>query len=146
MKEPMSLETTAAGGALIKIFGIPVLAGAAAAALGFLIMWPRTLKEAFIRLACTIMTSAIGGPLLVIAMHSWWPTLFVSAGEVAALSGSGREMGFLFVASPFLVIAGLPAWWIVGGIVRWLDKRSGKDIAEIVRDAAQAVRDARGAL
>lgn len=146
MKEPMSLETTAAGGALIKIFGVPVLAGAAAAALGFLIMWPRTLKEAFIRLACTIMTSAIAGPLLVIAVHSWWPTLFASAGEVAALSGTGREMGFLFVASPFLVIAGLPAWWIVGGVVRWLDKRRGMDIAEIVQDAAEAVRDVRGAL
>ena len=142
----MSLETTAAGGALIKIFGVPVLAGAAAAALGFLIMWPRTLREAFIRLVCTIMASAIAGPLLVIAVHSWWPSLFASAGDVAALTGTGREMGFLFVAAPFLVIAGLPAWWIVGGIVRWFEKRQGKDIAEMAQDAAAAVRDVRGAL
>jgi len=142
----MSIETTAAGGALIKIFGVPVLAGAVATALVFLIMWPRTLREAFIRLVCTIMVSTIAGPLLVIAVHSWWPSLFVSAAEVAAMYGSERELGILFVAAPFMVVAGLPAWWFVGGLVRWLEKRKGKDLAEIVQDAAAAVRDVREAM
>jgi nicotinamidase-related amidase len=146
MKDNMSLETTAAGGALIKIFGVPVLAGAAATALAFLFMWPRTLKEAFVRLAATILASAIAGPLLVIAVHSWWPTLVQSAGQVAVLYGSSAELGFLFIAAPFMVMAGLPAWWLMGAVVLWLDKRRGKDIGEIAREAAEVVHDVRGAL
>lgn len=142
----MSIETTAAGGALLKILGGTVAGGAAATALAFLFMWPRTLREAFVRMASTIIASAIGGPLLVIAVHSWWPTLFQSAGEVAVMYGSSAELGFLFVSAPFMVAAGLPAWWIVGAVVLWLDKRRGKDIGEIAHDAADMVRDVRGAM
>jgi hypothetical protein len=145
MKATMSIET-AAGGTLIKIFGVPVLAGAAATGLAFLFMWPRTLKEAAVRFACTLAASAVAGPFLVIAVHSWWPTLFSSASQVAGIYGLPAEMGILFVAAPFLVLAGLPAWWILGGIVLWLDRRRGKDIAELAHDAAEVVHDVRGAL
>jgi len=141
----MSIET-AAGGTLIKIFGIPVLAGAAATGLAFLFMWPKTLKEAAVRLVCTLIASAVAGPFLVIAVHSWWPTLFTSGGQVAAIYGLPAEMGVLFVAVPFLVLAGLPAWWILGGLVLWLDRRRGKDLGELAHDAAEVVRDVRGAL
>jgi hypothetical protein len=141
----MSIETTA-GGALIKIFGVPVLAGAAATGLAFLFMWPKSLKEAAIRFVCTLVASAIAGPFLVIAAHSWWPSLFLSAGEVTVLYGMPAELGVLFVAAPFLVLAGLPAWWILGGLVLWLDRRRGKDLAELAHDAAAAVKDVREAL
>lgn len=144
MKENMSIETTA-GGALIKIFGVPVLAGAAATGLAFLFMWPKSLKEAAIRFASTLLASALGGPFLVIAAHSWWPDLFSSASQVAVMYGMPSEMGALFVAAPFLVLAGLPAWWLLGGLVLWLDRRRGKDLAEIAHDAAAAVKDVRGA-
>lgn len=147
MKATMPIETTtAAGGALIKIFGVPVLAGAAATAFAFLFLWPKTLKEAFLRLSCTIATSGIAGPFLVIAMHSWWPSLFDSAKAVSALYGADPALGVLFVAGPLLVVAGLPAWWVIGGLVRWLDRRKDKDLGELVQDAAAVVRDARGAL
>lgn len=146
MKATMSIETTAAGSALIKIFGLPVLAGAAATALAFLFMWPKTLKEAFIRFVCTIMASAILGPFFVIAAHSWWPSLFASARQVATMYGYAAELGVLFLAAPFLVAAGLPAWWIMGAAVLWLDKRRGKDLGEMAQDAAAVVRDVRGAL
>ncbi|WP_028100468.1 hypothetical protein [Pseudoduganella violaceinigra] len=145
MKENMSIETTA-GGALIKIFGVPVLAGAAATGLAFLFMWPKSLKEAAIRFACTLIASAVAGPFLVIAVHSWWPSLFASAGQLAALNGLPPEMGVLFVAAPFLVLAGLPAWWILGGLVLWFERRSGKDLAEIAHDVAAAVKDVREVL
>jgi hypothetical protein len=145
MKATMSIET-AAGGTLIKIFGIPVLAGAAATGLAFLFMWPKTLKEAAIRFVCTLVASALAGPFLVIAMHSWWPTLFTSAGEVARIYDLPPELGIIFVAAPFLVLAGLPAWWILGSLVLWLDKRRGKDLAEIAHDAAVAVHDVRSQL
>jgi hypothetical protein len=148
MKETMpALETTsAAGGALIKIFGAPVLAGAAATALVFLFMWPKTLREAFLRLTSTIATSALFGPFLVMAVHSWWPSLFDSAKAVTILYGGDPAMGVLFVAAPVMVAAGLPAWWLIGGVIRWLDRRRDKDIGEMVHDAAEVVKDARGAL
>lgn len=148
MKENMpAIETTSAGAsALIKIFGVPVLAGAAATALTFLFMWPRTRREAFIRLTCTIGTSGLLGPLLVVAMHSWWPTLFTSAATVASLNGADPTMGMLAVAGPIMVVAGLPAWWVLGALMLWLERRRGKDIGELAHDAAEVVRDVRGAL
>jgi len=142
----MALETTAAGGALIKIFGIPVLAGAAATSLGFMFMWPKTKKEAFARFFVTIISSFLLGPALVVAVRSWWPGLFENAKEVAVLYDSEPALGFLFIAAPLMVAAGLPAWWVLGATVRWLDKRKDKDIGEIARDAAAVVRDVRGGL
>lgn len=142
----MAIETTAAGGALIKIFGVPVLFGAAATALAFLFLWPRTIKEAFVRLTCTIFTSAIAGPFLVIATHAAWPGLFESARRVAVLYGADPSLGVLFVAAPILVTAGLPAWWVIGGFVRWFESRKHKDISQMAQDAAHAVRNVREAL
>lgn len=148
LKETMpAIETTSAGAtALIKFFGVPVLAGAAATALTFMFMWPRTRREAFIRLTCTIFTSGLLGPLLVVAVHSWWPTLFDSAATVATMNGADPTLGMLAVAGPMMVIAGLPAWWVLGALVLWLERRRGKDIGELVHDAVEVVKDARGAL
>jgi hypothetical protein len=145
MKETMSIET-AAGGTLIKIFGVPVLAGAAATGLAFLFMWPKTLKEAAVRFVCTLVASAVAGPFLVIAVHSWWPSLFSSAGQVAGMYGLPVELGVIFISAPFLVLAGLPAWWVLGGLILWFDRRRDKDLGELAHDAAEAVRDVRGAL
>ncbi|NIA00954.1 hypothetical protein F2P46_35430, partial [Massilia sp. CCM 8734] len=72
----MAVETTAATGALIKFFGVPLLASAAATSLGFMFMWPKTRKEAFLRIGTTIIFSTVFGPLLVVALRSWWPGLF----------------------------------------------------------------------
>lgn len=146
MKATMAIETTAAGGALIKIFGVPVLAGAAATSLGFMFMWPKTIREAFVRFTCTIFSSVILGPVLVVMARSWWPDLFESAKAVAVLYRSDPALGFLFIAAPLMVMAGLPAWWIIGGIVRWFDKRRDKDIGEMATDAVAIVHDVRSAL
>ncbi|MCC7703983.1 hypothetical protein IGS59_17240 [Janthinobacterium sp. GW460P] len=142
----MALETTAAGGALIKLFGVPVLAGAAATSLGFMFMWPQSTKEAFIRFCSSIIISTFLGPLLVAAVLSWWPSLFDSAKTVAGLYGGDPATGFLFIAAPLMVAAGLPAWWVLGASVRWFDKRRGKDIGELAVDAAAVVKDVRGVL
>ncbi len=142
----MAIETTAAGGALIKFFGIPVLAGAAATSLGFMFMWPKTKKEAFTRFFVSTLFSILFGPALVVAVRSWWPTLFDSAKDVASLYGSDPALGFLFIAAPLMVAAGLPAWWVLGATVRWLDKRKDKDIGELARDAAAIIKDVRGGL
>jgi hypothetical protein len=142
----MAIETTAAGGALIKLFGIPVLAGAAATSLGFMFMWPKNKKEAFTRFFVSTLSSILFGPALVVAVRSWWPTLFDNAKDVAVLYDSDPALGFLFIAAPLMVAAGLPAWWVLGATVRWLDKRKDKDIGELARDAAAVVKDVRGGM
>jgi hypothetical protein len=92
-------------------------------------------------LACTV-----AGPILAIAAYCWWPALFASSGQFAILAGGPAELGVLMVAAPFLVLAGLPAWWIVGAVLLWFERRSSKDIAEIAHDAAEAVRQVRETL
>lgn len=142
-----AIETSsAAGGALIKFFGVPVVAGAVATTLTFMFMWPRTRREAFIRIATTIICSAMLGPILIMALHSWWPSLFASAGELAVLAGLDPALGLMFAAAPILALAGLPAWWVLGAIVLWLERRRGKDIGEIAHDAVEVVKDVKGVL
>lgn len=145
MAEPMS-TSAAAGGALIKIFGLPVLAGSLAAALGFMFMWPKTKGEAFARFATSIVFSATAGPLLVVWLRSYSPGLFESAKDVAAMYGADQAVGFLFVAAPIMVAAGLPAWWIIGAVIRWFENRRSKDIGEMLDDAAASVKKAKEAL
>ncbi|TYQ19139.1 UNVERIFIED_ORG: hypothetical protein JN05_02331 [Zoogloea ramigera] len=130
-------------GALVQIMALPVAAGAAATALTFLFMWPRTRREALVRLTCSICTAALLGPLLLVALHSWWPTLFDSAKVLAVLYGAPSILGVVAVACPVLVLAGLPAWWGLGAVVLWLERRRGKDIGELVHDAAEVVREVR---
>jgi hypothetical protein len=81
----------------------------------------------------------------VAALHAWSPDLFGAAREVAQLYGLEPAMGLLFVAAPVMVLAGLPAWWILGAVMRWFDKRRDKDIAELAHDAADIVHDLRSA-
>lgn len=142
----MTIVIGAAGSALLTIFAAPLLAGAIACALTFLFMWPRTRREGWVRFVCAIAMAGIAGPFLLAALHSWWPTLFVSAGSVMALCGIDASLGVAIVAVPMLVVAALPAWWLLGGVVRWLDRRRDQDIAEIARAAAQAVKDVRNSL
>lgn len=139
----MPAVPAAADGALLILFGVPIVASVAASSLGFMFMWPRTLKEAFIRIACTILASIIMGPALVVVLRSWWPELFDAARAIALLYGTDPAFGFLFLAGPLMVLAGLPAWWVIGACVRWLERRKGKDIGELVRDAAELVREVR---
>jgi hypothetical protein len=146
MHDIMFVEMSAVSSTLLKLVGIPVVAGAAAAGLGFLFLWPRSAREAASRFACALIACAVAGPCLVIAVYCWWPALFASAGQVAGLMGGPAELGVLVVAAPILVLAGLPAWWILGALMLWFDRRRSKDIAEIAHDAAEAVRSVRNSL
>ncbi|OEZ96325.1 hypothetical protein [Duganella phyllosphaerae] len=140
---PVPDITPFSAGALAQLLALPIAAGMAATVLTFLFMWPRTRREALVRLTCSICTAALLGPLLLIALHSWWPTLFDSAKVLAVLYGGPAMLGVVAVACPVMVLAGLPAWWGLGAVVLWLERRRGKDIGELVHDAAEVVRDVR---
>lgn len=140
---PVPDITPFSAGALVQFLALPIAAGVAAAALTFLFTWPRTRREALVRFACSICTAALLGPLLLVALHSWWPTLFDSARVLAVLYGAPAMLGVVAVACPILVLAGLPAWWGLGAVVLWLERRRGKDIGELVHDAAEVVREVR---
>lgn len=127
------------GVSFYKFFGGSMFASAAAVAVGFLFLWPKTLKEAFVRITCTILASSMFGPFMVMALHSWWPTLFNSSKTIAAEAGMDANLGLLFLAAPVMVVAGLPAWWVMGAIVRWLDRRRHQDIGELINDARKVL-------
>jgi Kef-type K+ transport system membrane component KefB len=131
----MTEPTTAGGLALIKIFGGAAAAAAAASALGFLLMWPKTVHEAFVRIVCTIISSTFFGPAMVVALHTAYPSLFRSAKVVATETGADPMLGLLFVAAPVMVMAGLPAWWVIGALVRWLERHRDADLGELIADA-----------
>jgi hypothetical protein len=130
----------------LKLAAIPLAAGIAATVLGFLFLSPKSAREAAARFACTLLACAVAGPCLAIAAFCWWPALFASAGQAAALAGGPAELGVLLAAAPFLVLAGLPAWWLLGALLLWFERRRSKDIAEIAHDAAEAVRQVRETL
>jgi len=135
----MSLET-AGGAAALKFFGAAVIASAMGTALGLILMWPRTLQEAFTRCTCSFGTSFVFGPLLAMGAHSLWPGLFDSARALGQQYAGNELAGLLWVGAPFLALAALFAWWVLGAVVLWLDRRRGKDIGEIAADAAAIIR------
>lgn len=123
----MTGEPTSSGAAgaafLLKTYGLKLIAGAVAAALMFAVLWPRTAREGVARIACTIAGSMLGGETLlavVRASATWYP--------------QGMEAAMLVYVS-----AGLPAWWLLGGVARWLDKRRDKDIGEMASDARRGI-------
>ena len=110
MNEPISSYGIAW---LIKYYGWKLIAGVIAVSLSFLVFWPKTQKEGVARIAATILGSTIFGESAVeVVKHyvSWFP-----------LETVGQQM-------PVFVLAGLPAWWILGALVRWFNKKSKKDI------------------
>ncbi len=141
MSEPISgtVATGAAVSATAKLFGLQIGAGAVAAALGFMVLWPKTKREGFARLVSSVLASIVFGPALVAYVNAKAPDLFTSARAMGVTFGVPPEFGVLYAGAPFLVIAGLPAWWVIGAVVRWFEKRRGKDIAELVADAKEAV-------
>ncbi|WP_286962845.1 hypothetical protein [Cupriavidus sp. UBA2534] len=139
--EPISGSAAgvAAGSAIAKYFGLQLGAGAVAAALGFLVLWPKTAKEGFARLVSSIIASMVFGPALVAFVYSRYPDIFASARALAVAAGVNPQFGILYACAPLLVIAGLPAWWILGAVLRWFDKRRDKDIVEMAEDVKDAV-------
>jgi hypothetical protein len=134
MPEPTS--SSAAGGiAAWKLAGGILGIGVVASALGFLVLLPKSPKEAAVRAVATMTGSALLGPFLVAALYSRWPEVFASGAQLAATMGLEPWFGLFMIGAPVIAMAGLPAWWILGAAVLWLEKRRGKDLGELAADA-----------
>jgi len=133
LAEPTS--TGAGGFVLWKAIGGLLGIGVIASGLGFLVLLPKTPREAALRAIATMAGSALLGPLFVAAAYSRYPEVFAAGATVAQTMGMESWLGLFMVAAPLLAMAGLPFWWILGAGVLWLEKRKAKDLGELVADA-----------
>ena len=132
----MSVESAAGTGySLLKFILGHTAAAAVASALGFLVIRPRTAWEAMVRIFSTLFASFVFGPPMVAFLHSRHPELFESAAKLAAQEGM-TGLGELYIAWPIVVMCGLPAWWVIGWIMRWFDNRRDKDFTDVVAEAS----------
>lgn len=137
MSEPAS---SAAGGITAWKFGAALLGiGVVASAIGFVVLWPRTLKEGVSRIAATILGSMVFGPAAAVAAFNRFPELFQAAVLLAEKLGLDPIYGWISAAAPWMVMAGLPVWWVGGAFARWFDRRRDKDIAELAKDVRGAL-------
>lgn len=122
MAEPSS--SGAAGFAAYKLavaFGLP--AGLAAIVV---MLWvqPKSPREWAMAIISTVMSSVCGGAAVVqhYGLNSWGDSYI----------GLVAMAGIIFAC-------GLPGWVIVRAAFAWLEKRKGKDIAELITDAKESL-------
>ena len=132
----MAAETGAGGAALIKWIGVPVIAASLASALTFVFMPPKTHREFIYRMFVTFIGSFTIGPVLFFWFISSFPgVLDVAVRELVGTAGLDAGMVKMSLSVPFLIGGGLPGWYVLGAGFRWLEKRKGKDLGELVQEA-----------
>jgi len=117
MNEQSMAENAGALGVAAKVLGSPALIGILAGALGFLWSWPATRREGFVRIAAAGICSIFFGPALLQTLLHF--ALWFTREEVSA---------------PCYLVAGLPGWWVLAWVFKWLDNRRGKDLGEVAHD------------
>ncbi len=138
--EPAS---SAAGGVAAWKLGVAFLGiGFVTSSLGFLVLFPKTAKEAAVRVLATMFGSALLGPFFVAAAYNQWPGTFGAGVKLATQVGLEPWIGLFVMAAPLLAMGGLPFWWLLGAVVIWLERRKGKDIGELAADVRNDVKAA----
>lgn len=134
----MEPSSTSLGGlAALKVamaYGIPA---AIAAMLGLLIMPPHSIREFTVRTVSTVACSFLFGPALAAAVITWKPALMQSMTWLAQ-HGAGTDDALLakfYVLGPSMLLAGLPAWWVLGAYMRWMASMRKKGVLEWFMDA-----------
>ncbi|WMD20917.1 hypothetical protein RAS12_00670 [Achromobacter seleniivolatilans] len=138
----MEPGSTGLGGlAALKVamaYGIPA---AVAAMLGLLIMPPRTVREFTVRTVSTVACSFLFGPALASAVIAWKPGL-MDAMTWLARHGAGTDDALLakfYVLGPSMLLAGLPAWWVLGAYMRWMASMRQKGVLQWVAELRDKV-------
>lgn len=134
-------STSLGGLAALKVamaYGVPA---AIAAMLGLLIMPPRTIREFTVRTVSTVTCSFLFGPALAASVIAWKPAL-MEAMTWLAHHGAGTDDALLakfYVLGPSMLLAGLPAWWVLGAYMRWMASMRKKGVLEWLAEARAKV-------
>ncbi|WP_194720831.1 hypothetical protein [Noviherbaspirillum malthae] len=130
MTEPTS---GAMGLAFFKLYGLKAGLGMMGAALLYLVAPPTKAdgkfdrREFAVRLACAGTASELFGDLAVELLKSW-----------VAMSSWLQGINVDDHKGAVYLLVGAPAWWITRAAALWLQKRNGKDIAEVVKEVREA--------
>lgn len=140
----MEPTSTGAGGLLaFKLAIVQTLIASLAGLLGFVLIRPKTVREAIWRFFGAAISSVVFGPMVVAAIHSFWPELLVSANTLAA--GDGVGFAALYFTAPIQIASGLPIWWLLGLGARWLECNRDATLGGIFNTAINAVARSRNA-
>lgn len=107
-------EPTVGVAGLIKVYGLAALMGLIVTCLGYMVMPPQTKKEWFYRLFSSVSMSIIIG----LPVYEYLSLNYEFVSQVPRLEGL------------VYFIVGLPAWWLLGGVFLWLEKRSASAISD----------------
>ncbi|MFY2060243.1 hypothetical protein ACOTCB_23620 [Achromobacter xylosoxidans] len=111
----------AAAAAALKVAAAHGAFAALAALLGLLILPPRTRREFVVRTVSTVICSFAFGPAVAAAVLAWFPALTESLAWLAHnIGGDDEFLAKMYVLGPCSLLAGLPAWWVLGGYMRWM--------------------------
>lgn len=125
MNEPIS---SAAGYALVKLYGIKAIVGMLGTSLLYLALPPMNSDgslnkhEFLFRLFCAGVFSAVFGDAAVDLLCRQFPALGIEHSRAAVY-----------------LLVGAPAWMITRAVALWVQARKGKDIAEIAKEVKDAL-------
>ncbi len=140
----MEPTSTGVGGlAALKLAFAQTLIASLAGLLGFVLIRPRTVREAIWRFFGAAMASVVFGPMVVAAVHSFWPELLASANTLAA--GDGVGFASLYFTAPIQIASGLPIWWLLGLGARWLEGNRDVKLEGFFNSLINAVARSRNA-
>ena len=124
MAEPTS--SGVASYAVYKIFFAYGLPACLASIIVMLLTQPRSPRVWTLALLSTVASSIYGGAFAIryFGLHKW-----------------SEEVDSAVMLGGVYLVCGLPAWVIVRASFAWAEKRKSKDLQELVKDAAQAVKE-----
>jgi hypothetical protein len=141
----MDPTSTGAGGLVaLKTVLAQTLIASLAGLLGYILIRPKTMREAVWRFFGAGMASVLFGPLVVTVINSHWPSLLASAQALALQEGASFE--WLYFTAPIQIASGLPIWLLMGIGARWLDKNQSMALGELFSHVLNAVARSRNAL
>ena len=139
MPEPTSSGAVGVIG-FIKLF-LPGIATTIGTAVMYMLMLPRNQGEWFKRLVVTILCSTIFGPFVFF----WFESTGVGSDIVHnAVNELGRWLDpasiKMAIAGPILAMSGLPGWYVLGWIIRFLENNKDKDAGEVLKEVGDISR------
>lgn len=141
----MSDPTAGAGtfaGYKLALFSLPIVASLIAFWLGLRFVPLRTedpRADLINRvMACLVSAFLLGIPALV-ALMQHMPGAFNAGTALAVVASLPPIAGFFAITLCVFVVCSIPGPWLMAAVFLWLQRRKGKDIAELVHDVREEV-------